>query len=106
MATANDTLSLISSDPGTFIIAQYTGAREGVFDVVTINGLAEPGTVTTVGTTTTYTATSGNLSVIYDDAAKNVQVNIVNPVPEPGTAALLAVAALGLLARRRRASVG
>lgn len=105
MSTASDVLSLTSTATGTFTIASYGGTRTGVFDAVSMNGVPEPGTVNTVGPLTTFTATSGDLVVLYDDTARNIQVTINTVVPEPGTAGLAAIAGAALLARRRRPGI-
>jgi len=101
MPTTSDHLALTSTAAGVFTIATYDGVRDGVFDIVSINGISQPGTFSTVGQTTTFTAASGDLSVLYDDGAKSIEVTINNPVPEPATTGLLAMAATGLLGRRR-----
>lgn len=103
LATATDRLALNSTEAGIYTVASYAGgSRSGVFDLVSINGINQPGTLSTVGSVTTFTATSNALAVIYDDTAGTVQVQITNPVPEPATAGVLAMAGIGLLGRRRR----
>ncbi|HEX8911504.1 MAG TPA: autotransporter-associated beta strand repeat-containing protein, partial [Humisphaera sp.] len=105
MSAAGDTLAITASSAGAFTIATYAGSRTGTFDLVTLNGISEPGSLSTFGSLVTFNATSGNLSVLYDDDAKNVRLNVVN-IPEPTTVGAFGLAAVGLLARRRHRGRG
>jgi hypothetical protein len=78
--TPSDNLALDGGLSGhSYVIAQYTGEREGTFDNVT------PG-----------------YNVIYDDVAKQIRVE---PIPEPPGWALFVVAAMLFAATNRRQSV-
>lgn len=100
LTPTDDLLDVRPTSTGTYVVAAYGGVRTGIFDNVTENGIAEPGTFN-VGTGL-FTANSGDLTVLYDDPNKQVVVNIANVVPEPASIGLLGAAAVGLLARRRR----
>jgi len=94
------TLGLSGNNPGPFVVAT-AGANNltGVFDNVTLNGVALVGSFTSgVGTDAGWTFTSGVDNVTFDDSTGVISAT----VPEPGTLGLLGVGALGLLARRRR----
>ncbi|HEX8915815.1 MAG TPA: autotransporter-associated beta strand repeat-containing protein [Humisphaera sp.] len=101
--SAADTLNVlplvaVGSTPATYTIASFSSLT-GTFDSVLVNGSpaqsANP-------------AGANYVNVLYPTSAGGtagliqIQVANVSAVPEPGTVGVLAVAAAGLLARRRR----
>jgi autotransporter-associated beta strand protein len=90
--TNPDTLSLVTDNTGTYTISTFA-SRVGEFDSVLMNGF--PATFGAPGS-------GRDVEIAYN--ANNIRVTVNNVVPEPATAGvLLAMAAVGLLARRRRA---
>ncbi|MGC4031119.1 MAG: autotransporter-associated beta strand repeat-containing protein [Tepidisphaeraceae bacterium] len=97
LSAAGDTLNLIGVDANfdgsTKTIATYASLL-GTFDVVTLNGLA------LVGTPAAFVVNGQTYAVDYGTGTSSA-ITVTPVVPEPAALAGLAIAGLGLMARRR-----
>ena len=89
-----------SNDGSTFNNITGNTASQTAFALATVDLTGVAGLVNQANVTFRYTLSGGG--VLRNNQMDNVQINAVSTIPEPGTAGLVGLLLVGVVARRRR----